>query len=148
MQSESIAAFYDEGLEMFTKVVQTWKGFESFVPFLKQFSNTYFEKMLKVYTPNQADCGYNVLNHGDLHIKNMQFKRSEGKIEDLYFVSSFKNVSIFITLDYFRLTTNYASSHRQQSILFTCFTSHCQTKTVKVGAANTLTTTTKNSRKL
>ena len=77
---------FKEGIEVFSEVVNEWPGFEQFSPKLKEFSKVYQDKALKTYTANVAD-GYNVLNHGDFHNKNILVSKKDQKIEDLYFVS-------------------------------------------------------------
>jgi hypothetical protein len=43
---------------------------------------------VKSYTQNPKGCGFNVLNHGDFHLRNILIKRdAEQRIENVSFVS-------------------------------------------------------------
>lgn len=76
---------FKEGIEVFSDVVLEWPGFEQYSPKLKEFSKHYQEKALRTYSPNGAN-GYNVLNHGDFHNKNILVSKKDRKIDNLYFV--------------------------------------------------------------
>ena len=70
------------------------------------------------YKPNKPGAGYNVLNHGDFHIKNLLFKHDlEERFEDVYFVCDltklFKNN---IDGNFYRSIFKLASLHLQQLI--------------------------------
>lgn len=81
---------FEQGLEAFIDVAREWKGFERFISPLETFKQQYLSKALKTYTANRSDFGFNVLNHGDFHTKNMLFKKTaDGAVEDFYFVSIF-----------------------------------------------------------
>lgn len=49
---------------------------------------TYFEKCKTLYNPSG---NYNVLNHGDHHLKNLMFKIENGIVKDVCFVSFYNN---------------------------------------------------------
>ncbi len=66
--------------------METWEAYEKFLPSLKDFATNYQERVCKVYEPNGPD-GYNVLNHGDCHMKNIMLKRDGDKLVDICVVS-------------------------------------------------------------
>lgn len=86
---QMVSMMYNEGLDAFIDVVKEEGGeWEKFIPNLEKLRQNFANKCLKTYTPNRAEVGYNVLNHGDFHNKNILFKHNDdGKVEDLYFVS-------------------------------------------------------------
>lgn len=70
---------------LFIDEVKTWDGFETVHEKLEELFKKFEERGSKVYTPS---VGYNVLNHGDFHYKNMAFKKDDiGKLSDVLFVS-------------------------------------------------------------
>lgn len=83
----TLNVMYTENLDSFIDVIKEKGGeWEKFIPHLDKLRQTYVEKCLKTYTPNET--GYNVLNHGDFHNKNILFKfDADGKVENLCFVS-------------------------------------------------------------
>lgn len=76
--------FLTEPIDTLAEVLTSWGGYEEYVEKLKVYRNTFLEKGQKLYEPDAN--GYNVLNHGDFHIKNLMFKKAEDKIEDLCFL--------------------------------------------------------------
>lgn len=83
--------FLLEPIDTLAEVLESWGGYEEYVEKLKTYRNTFLERGQKLYEPDVN--GYNVLNHGDFHIKNLLFKQNEDKIEDLYFLDF--QVSVF-----------------------------------------------------
>jgi hypothetical protein len=63
MDAELRYTLLEEALEIFTEEVETWEGYEKYVPKLKEFAKTYTDRAVKVYQPN----GYCVMNHSDHH---------------------------------------------------------------------------------
>lgn len=77
----------NQGFDAFIEVAKEMEEFERFIPNLESFTKQYLSKILKTYTPNRNEFGYNVLNHADLHLKNLLFrKNAEGAIDDFYIV--------------------------------------------------------------
>lgn len=74
--------FIFESYDSFTKVLTSWEGYEHYAEKLKNFREKLIEMGKELYEP--CASGYNVLNHGDFHIKNLLFKRSGSDIEDFY----------------------------------------------------------------
>ncbi|KAG5668108.1 hypothetical protein PVAND_016061 [Polypedilum vanderplanki] len=60
---------FNETLEVFIEKVESWKGFEKFLEPLKNYRKNYMERGLKSYTPSSGPFSFNVLNHGDFHLK-------------------------------------------------------------------------------
>lgn len=70
-----------KGLDLFMLNVQsfidelkTWPGYETYVKKLVNMFKNHNQKGAKTFTPNEESEGYNVLNHGDFHAKNVMFK--------------------------------------------------------------------------
>lgn len=86
--------FFRDTIQAFREVVETWEGYEEFLPKLDDLIKNIGEIGKKCYTPNKRGCGFNVLNHGDLHLRNILVKtNNENRINRLYLVS-FKFVTM------------------------------------------------------
>lgn len=71
------------GFDGFCDAVQTWDGCEKFAPKFKALKGGVKKKMQQVYAANPKGVGYNVLNHADLHWKNLLHKKTtNGRIKD------------------------------------------------------------------
>lgn len=58
------------------KEMQTWPGFESIGVHIECSMDKHFDNFTAAYkTPSK--CGFNVLNHGDFHIRNMMFRKDD-----------------------------------------------------------------------
>ncbi|CAO1423746.1 unnamed protein product [Diamesa serratosioi] len=76
-----IQDFFHGSIDTFIEAVQEWPGYESYVPKLKEFRKTFYQTGKRIYSPDT----FNVLNHGDFHIKNlMGTKLENGLINDFY----------------------------------------------------------------
>jgi Ecdysteroid kinase-like family len=68
--------------------VQTWEGYESYLPKLDYVIENIGNIGVQSYTANKKGCGLNVFNHGDLHLRNILVKANqEQHIESFYLVS-------------------------------------------------------------
>lgn len=77
---------FGQGIGGFTDVAREWEGYEKYIPQLERLKETYLDSFKRIY--KKSDNGYNVLNHGDFHIRNMLFTHSDaGAIDDMHFVS-------------------------------------------------------------
>lgn len=76
--------FLNEPFDVLCQVLSTWGGMDEYVVKLKRFRETYIEMGKRLYEPDPN--GYNVLNHGDFHIKNLLFKLNGETIEDFNFL--------------------------------------------------------------
>ena len=71
--------------------LKTWPGYEIYVPKLQRMIDNMYTVGRRMYTANKKGFGYNVLNHGDFHMKNILVSKNEDqKLKDLYFVSNKK----------------------------------------------------------
>lgn len=57
--------------------VKTWKGFERIGESLLTMQERLTRKILDAYAKENT-WGFNVLNHGDFHIRNLMFQKDEG----------------------------------------------------------------------
>lgn len=77
---------FGENIKTLVDEIETWDGYDKFIEGLKEFAENYQGRVLKVYEANGPD-GYNVLNHGDHHMKNIMLKRVDEKLVDICMVS-------------------------------------------------------------
>lgn len=99
--NEMMVMLNQTSLRGFAEVMTEWGGvFKSFAPAMENFASTFVGKVLATYTPNRSGFGFNVLNHGDFHIRNLLFKTNEndGKIDDMRFVS-YSDIEIIYLFD-------------------------------------------------
>ena len=95
--SETLETFYYKTFRDFRSVVETWEGYEKYLPKIDNLINNLPAIGRKLYTPNKPGHGYNVLNHGDFHLRNLLFKFDENKkIQDLLFVSNNNEILVKI----------------------------------------------------
>lgn len=66
--------FMKINMQCFIDEVKTWSGYETYVEKLENILKNFFELGKKHAEPNKVGEGYNVLNHGDFHVKNLMFK--------------------------------------------------------------------------
>jgi Ecdysteroid kinase-like family len=87
-QNENILdLFFRDAIQAFREVVETWEGYEIYLPKLDNLIRNIGEMGRKCYIANKNGCGFNVLNHGDLHSRNILIKaNAERRIEHFYFV--------------------------------------------------------------
>lgn len=79
---------FEDSFKAFIEVLSTWEGFEDFVPKIKNLAKNIREYGQKAYIPNKPGHGYNVLNHGDFHLRNILLKINPEKVIDEFrFVS-------------------------------------------------------------
>lgn len=57
--------------------VKLWPGYETIGEKLEAFKSTIMKRGKEASAPSKPGLGYNVLNHGDFHCKNMLFKKDE-----------------------------------------------------------------------
>ncbi|XP_070508850.1 uncharacterized protein [Chironomus tepperi] len=87
---DSIAALFDANFDRFLSNISELEGYEEFIDPIKNFRTVFAEKCRKSYEPSTGAGAFNVLNHGDFHLKNVLYKvgKDDGRIED------------FVALDY------------------------------------------------
>lgn len=74
------------GLDILTEQTKEWPGFETVYEKMKNNRGKFLDNLFSVYERDRGGWGYNVLNHGDFHIRNMMFKRVGDKIEKVKFL--------------------------------------------------------------
>lgn len=101
------AAFVQQMMGLAIAVIKDWsKEMEQVAGRLAALMPTMFSRMIKVYGPG---TGYNVLNHGDFHLRNIMFKWMDGpekSANDIRFVSgenNFKKVCFLINNSIFQI---------------------------------------------
>jgi hypothetical protein len=79
---------FGQSLDFAIATFSSWDGFEQFIGPLNKFKESYYQKGLKTYSPTPGPNAFNVLNHGDFHLRNLMYKmKPEGGVEDVLFVS-------------------------------------------------------------
>lgn len=105
--------FLFEPLDTFTEVLASWEGYEEYVDKFKAFRESFIEKGKQFYKPDAN--GYNVLNHGDFHVKNLMFKKNGDKIEDFFILDFQISVLASPCVDLFYALYNKISDKNRQN---------------------------------
>lgn len=84
----SIETFLHECLMTVLNTLKDWDKFEQYEANLIEYIKNIKTNGIETYKPNPPQQGYNVLNHGDLHAKNLMIKyHSNGDIDNILLVS-------------------------------------------------------------
>lgn len=88
-EAEKLRPMFQSTIKEYTKlgeIVEQWPGMEEIGAKIQKSPEKIFENFAKSYTKRNT-WGFNVLNHGDFHIRNMMFKKNgQGSIEDVTFL--------------------------------------------------------------
>ncbi|CAO1300838.1 unnamed protein product [Diamesa serratosioi] len=77
----------EEAICVFREVMEEWVGCEKYYSKIDWLLENVADVGKKCYIPNKPGHGYNVLNHGDFHLKNILMKKnSDTHIEDFCFI--------------------------------------------------------------
>lgn len=96
------AEFITQMLGLGTHVIRGWgKEMEKVADRLAILAPGLFQKMIKFYSANAPGTGYNVLNHGDFHLRNMLFKWQEGPEKIAESIQFVRNESFKVTVAIF-----------------------------------------------
>uniref|UniRef100_A0A1L8DZE5 Putative ecdysteroid kinase n=1 Tax=Nyssomyia neivai TaxID=330878 RepID=A0A1L8DZE5_9DIPT len=74
-----------EGFDYLSEEVKNWPGFDGIAAKLATQKESFIGKLLDTYQPN-PEPGFNVLCHGDFHLKNMMFIKHGGEIQKTMFL--------------------------------------------------------------
>lgn len=105
--------FLNEPFDVLCDVLKSWGGMDEYVVKLKCFREKYIEMGKRLYEPDPN--GYNVLNHGDFHIKNLMFKLNGETIEDFYFLDYQVSVLASPCVDLFYALYNMISNENRRT---------------------------------
>ncbi len=105
--------FLNEPFDVLCDVLASWGGMDEYVVKLKQFRENYITMGKRLYEPDPN--GYNVLNHGDFHIKNLLFKLNGDAIEDFYFLDYQVSVLASPCVDLFYALYNMISNENRRT---------------------------------
>lgn len=72
-----IEMFYTDALRAFREVFSTWDEFTDSIDKVDNFIDNFCDYGRNCYVPNKLGRGYNVLNHGDLHLRNLLARVNE-----------------------------------------------------------------------
>ncbi|XP_055605520.1 uncharacterized protein LOC129753699 [Uranotaenia lowii] len=122
MPPGNFAKIWVNNFAILADVCEKWPGYEQYPEKLREIRHHIMKKMNQTYTASESSL-YQVLNHGDLHCKNMMFKIEEGETKDILLIDY--QVSIWGTpaLDILYSMYNAVSSevrdqHRDELISF------------------------------
>lgn len=84
-----VDAFYSDGIRAFREAVAGFQGYEEYLPKIDYLIANIGEVGRQCYVKNAPGEGYNVLNHGDFHLRNLltKFNSASGRLERLQFVN-------------------------------------------------------------
>ncbi|KAG5669178.1 hypothetical protein PVAND_017072 [Polypedilum vanderplanki] len=87
-REDVINGMFGQSIDFAIATFSSWEGFEQYVQPLMKFKENFIEKSKKSYSPANGPNAFNVLNHGDFHIRNLLYKmKPEGQgIEDFVFL--------------------------------------------------------------
>jgi thiamine kinase-like enzyme len=114
---------FGDNIKVLADEVETWEGFEKFAPALRELAENYQQRVLKVYEPNPSGQGYNVLCHGDFHMKNIMLNRDGDTLKDVcmldYQMVNYSSpvVDLIYSL-YFDLSAENRKQYRDEYIMY------------------------------
>ncbi|KAL7013980.1 hypothetical protein ACKWTF_015680 [Chironomus riparius] len=121
---DSVVAIFTANFDIFLNYISEWEGYEEFIEPIKNFRTVYAEKCKKSTKPNTGAGAFNVLNHGDFHLKNVLYKmnKEDGKIEDFvaldYQICVYGSPAIDYAYAFFNFTSDNNRFDRYDEILF------------------------------
>lgn len=106
--------FLFESVEAFTEVLADWGGYDDYVDRLKTYRENLIDLGKRLYEPDVN--GYNVLNHGDFHVKNLLFQKSDDDKIREFFMMDFQ-VCVFASpcVDLFYALYNMISDENRRA---------------------------------
>ncbi|XP_055687411.1 uncharacterized protein LOC129792405 [Lutzomyia longipalpis] len=81
---DKIKVFF-AGLETLKKFIKTWPGYEEIAEKIENITPVFTQRLLNSYKPN-PEPGFNVLCHGDFHLRNMMFLMNGQDINEIFFL--------------------------------------------------------------
>ncbi|XP_055547038.1 uncharacterized protein LOC129731230 [Wyeomyia smithii] len=120
--NEEFESIWDSNIGMLAKVIQEWPGYEHFSEKVDNLKKKIYKKLSHIYQLKESNI-YNVLNHGDLHYKNMMYKIENGTTKDIllldYQISVWGSPAIDIIYSLYVLcSTETRENHRGELIKF------------------------------
>lgn len=106
-------SFLSEPFDVLCDVVTSWGGMDEYALKLKRFRKNFIAMGQRLYEPDSN--GYNVLNHGDFHIKNLLFKLNGETIEDFHFLDYQVSVLASPCVDLYYALYNMISNENRRA---------------------------------
>ncbi len=122
-RDEKMMENFKDNILAVTEVLKTWEGYEEYAPKLEAFAQNYIAVCSTCYEPNKGDGAYNVLVHGDHHLKNSMYKIEDGKVVDVIFIDhqleyyGSPAIDLMYSL-YFDLSAENRGKYRDDYIMF------------------------------
>lgn len=109
-------------LPLFGSFVKTWPGFESIGEKIqdRQFADKVIDDLLRTMTTPKS-YGFNVLNHGDFHIRNLMFREGANKERELLFLDFQVPILNSPSIDLntmLQLSSNFEVRERKEEVLY------------------------------
>uniref|UniRef100_A0A1B0C8D6 CHK kinase-like domain-containing protein n=1 Tax=Lutzomyia longipalpis TaxID=7200 RepID=A0A1B0C8D6_LUTLO len=114
--------FFVQGYLNAVKCIKEWPGYEEIGEKMEKIGPHFLKKLRKSYIPNKPNDGFNVLNHGDFHIKNLLFINDENDdINEISFIDFQISVWCSPAIDlnyvlYVNASTETRDNHRDELI--------------------------------
>lgn len=84
-------AFLDQNFRYFVKEINGWDGYGLYAKKFNQLLGTFHSRGQDIFTPTTD--GFNVLNHGDINLKNLLIQKDNEKF-DILFVRILKEIFV------------------------------------------------------
>lgn len=75
-----VSKMFSDNFQFLADKLKSWPGYEIIGEKIEAIKSQVMKKGIELSAPNKSGVGYNVLNHGDFHCKNMMFKKDEQNI--------------------------------------------------------------------
>lgn len=75
-------AFLDENFRYFVKEINGWDGYGLYAKKFNKLLGTFHSRGQEIFTP--IPDGFNVLNHGDINLKNLLIQKDNDKFDILF----------------------------------------------------------------
>lgn len=91
-----VESYFIDSVKAFKEVVEKWQGYESYLPKIEYLINNICAIGKQSFVRNAPGSGYNVLNHGDFHLRNILLKLNAetSRLENFRLVGEQINVQI------------------------------------------------------
>lgn len=104
-----IYGLYSSSVKVFQEVLETWDGYQEYIPKIQTFMQQIGEIGRKSQTANKPNNGYNVLNHGDFHLRNILVKLdSQNRLQQFNFVRSIISILLCFVLRHTNITISFS----------------------------------------
>lgn len=115
-----VEAFFSDAMRAFREVAATLDDFKAYLPKIDNLIENFCEVGRRCYVKNAPGNGFNVLNHGDFHLRNLlgKFNGESQRLEKFQFVNFQFRKLLIRSLNWlnnfsYRLTIKFVCTARQ-----------------------------------